>query len=1011
MGDVALAVALAAVGAAVTSHGADVVGTAIADWHSFDLWFQSDAPRLFDNLTRRQSDHYRSNVHPLFSLVGYGSVYLLRRLLRLDPWTAVHAFEALVAAGWAATMYLLLRLAGHRRLDGVVLTLLGLGSAAAVLWLTVPESYGLGSLTLMLPLVILAAGAIRPLPIGWWVLGSAASLSITVTNWMSGLAAALRALGWRRAAVASAAAVVVVTAAWSWSTACLPSTEFFVSHEEQSYLRVPTPARIARVVGTMAVHSIVIPRIGRAFDSPHWLSAQRSWPGSGGPLAAAATIAWVALFGLGLREAGRRWRTDPLVFVTLACLAGQLALHMVYGEETLLYAMHWLPLLILVAGLALLGPARPWALALAIVTLVSGSANNLLRLDSIARMFRTPRQDVQDQMARRPGDPWPRGEAHVILSTPGSAADAKAYLEPGGSFSPRAASFGIALWVRDSAGGLRTTSDAIPLDELRQRFDTGSTLPPPVVVETPWYTAGWSYDGLWRLRIRPTRGARVEVVLRSVGPAGGPVRRLQWREGRLQVNDAWSLQPDFAPAAVILGDERDPGWVDATADEQTWNNQEGWGYARIPLPSDTASSLTVSEGAGQRPSTLPTGALARASAAGPGLRSQPPRAGRTPPDGHRRRREPRSADPLNTATPWQRTGAYEIVALLRAGQVARARALSELMIRQDYYGGFGAEADAPGLGIWALAEVAAALSDSAYDHRAWIAIDRKAAEIERFLETRDTIRAKVPNSIVPGYRSRPDIDIVAAPPRNGLIVGRMDHQYPLLYVNAVSYLGLQEAASLAQRVGERTRAEALRRRAGALRQAWLRAYEGEERLNSRTIATALWPTGVIDTGDGRARLLKVLAENRASLWNSRGQPREWPVWTYFDIAEAHQWLPLGRPDTAWSTLRWYWHHQTSPGSTPGGRTRRKGTATACGGTCAAGSIRRWSRRTTGPARRSSSCSSTCSPCQCPVGKVPPSSSAPGCRAAGLRTRSAFADFAFWAARWTGPGTGAGSARG
>ena len=49
------------------------------------------------------------------------------------------------------------------------------------------------------------------------------------------------------------------------------------------------------------------------------------------------------------------------------------------------------------------------------------------------------------------------------------------------------------------------------------------------------------------------------------------------------------------------------------------------------------------------------------------------------------------------------------------------------------------------------------------------------------------------------------------------------------------------------------------------------------------------------------------------LWNSRGEPREWPLWTYFDIAEAHQWLPLGRPDTAWSTLRWFWHHQTSPG--------------------------------------------------------------------------------------------------
>ena len=45
----------------------------------------------------------------------------------------------------------------------------------------------------------------------------------------------------------------------------------------------------------------------------------------------------------------------------------------------------------------------------------------------------------------------------------------------------------------------------------------------------------------------------------------------------------------------------------------------------------------------------------------------------------------------------------------------------------------------------------------------------------------------------------------------------------------------------------------------------------------------------------------------------RAKPREWPLWTYFDIAEAHQWLRLGRPDAAWSTLRWYWQHQTSPG--------------------------------------------------------------------------------------------------
>ena len=910
--DIAVAVALAAVGAAVAWYGSGVIGIGIIDSRRVDLWFQSDAPRIFENLTSRRSDHYRSEVHPLFSLIGYSSVGLLRRILRLDPWTAVRWFEGLVAAAWATTLYLLLRLAGHRRIDGALLTLLGLSSTAALFWFTVPESYALGSLTIMLPLVLLAVGPAPRPAVGWWVLASAASLSITVTNWMSGLAASLRGLGWRRAAAVSVAALALVTGLWTVQHHFFPSTKFFVSQGEQNFLRRPTPQRLARVVGTVAVTTILIPRIDRASEVPFGLSVQDARPGSGGPLAAVAAVAWVTLLALGLREAGRRWRTDPLVLVTLACLAGQLALHAVYGQETLLYAMHWLPLLLLLAGLALLGPARRLARILAGVTLVAAAAHNLPRLDAVASGLRTQREMVREEMDRRPGDPWPRGEDHVVLATPGTSRDAKAYLEPGGSFSPKPGSFGISFWVRDSTGRLRTTSDAIALSQLRQHFDSGSILPPPVITESPWYRARWSFDGRWRLHLRPTTGAPVEVVLRSVGPAGGPVRRLQWIGGRLQVNGKWTLEARPAPVSVSLGDERSPGWVDAGNHVEKWGDDGAWGYARLLLPGDTISEITLTEkGPPGRPPQpleplpqlrLPDPEFATSLQAQVAHLLMGTVAGET-----------RSADPMNTATPWQRTGAYEIVALVRAGQVARARVLADLMIQQDYYGGFGAEADAPGLGIWTLAEVAAALSDSAYDRRIWGAVQRKAAAIEEFLDTRDTIRALVPNPIVPRYRSRENIDVVTVPPRNGLVVGRMDHGYPLLYVNAVSYLGLQQAASLAQRIGERARAEAFRRRAGTLRQAWLEAYADEEMRDPRTFATALWPSGVIDTGDGRARLLAALAEHRAAAWDPSGKPREWPLWTYLDIAEAHQWLLLGRPDTAWSTLRWYWQHQTSPG--------------------------------------------------------------------------------------------------
>lgn len=38
-----------------------------------------------------------------------------------------------------------------------------------------------------------------------------------------------------------------------------------------------------------------------------------------------------------------------------------------------------------------------------------------------------------------------------------------------------------------------------------------------------------------------------------------------------------------------------------------------------------------------------------------------------------------------------------------------------------------------------------------------------------------------------------------------------------------------------------------------------------------------------------------------------------PLWTYFDLAETHQWLFLDRLDRTWATLNWFWDHQSSPG--------------------------------------------------------------------------------------------------
>jgi len=64
----------------------------------------------------------------------------------------------------------------------------------------------------------------------------------------------------------------------------------------------------------------------------------------------------------------------------------------------------------------------------------------------------------------------------------------------------------------------------------------------------------------------------------------------------------------------------------------------------------------------------------------------------------------------------------------------------------------------------------------------------------------------------------------------------------------------------------------------------------------------------------RERLFRSGLEARwARLRDPQGGFQETPLWTYFDLAEAHQWLFLGQLERTWSTLRWYWDHQASPG--------------------------------------------------------------------------------------------------
>lgn len=893
------------------------------------IWFDADNGRVYDNISTRGSNHYRTNVHPLFSVLFHPPVYIARqllgRVLGLDTEMVVRLVVAMVAGVWIAIFFILLRALRCRRLDAALFAVLAACSASSLLWSAVPETYTAGSITVLAALLAVAVFE-RRRPAPWlFVLVSALSLSITITNWMAGIVATAVSFPWRRAVQITAAALCVVTALWGVQKLLYPSAQFFFDNRDEARYVFRAEAGGPRaILRTFAVHSVVMPEVRVVEDTSvvdigRRLSVQTSPVGSSGRWGVAAVSLWIALLALGVC-ALFTLRGHACARMALAMtLLGQVGLHLIYGEETFLYAMHYMPLLVAIACLSTLTRTRRLALTLAVCCLASTAVNNAAEFERTRGMvgqFEIGRRVVLTEMRRRPSDPWPRGTGHVVLAIPGSGERDKAYHEPGGGFSPFPGSFGVSIWLVDESGRVVTTSDTLPLSDIRQQLvGAGQQIVPDVLTETRYYRATWSLEasGEWQLTVAQLDSLRPIPVVRSVGPAGGRIDDIRSRNETLEINRRWKLEVRPAPAAIYVGEEGRSGWTRDRPTGTEWHSISGWAYARV-YPSDKQWTLTITDDLRGSP---PPNRIHDESATGPVV-DLPELRFRQSLEAQQAHLlmglvndETRPGDPMSYPLSWLRDGAYVVVSLARTGHVQTARTLVEYMATHDFYGGFGPEADAPGLAVWAIEEVAARVRDTRFDTWLWPHVQRKARWIEQLLSTRTSVDLPVTGRIVPGVAGRPDLGRVADAAQNGLIVGRMDFGRPVLFVNAVSYRGLLDAAAIADRTGHNDEATRWRTVAERLRGAWEAAFVPPESENDRTFAASLWPSGI---GYGIASKVRAGLERRWQLVRTAdGDLREQPLWTYFTLAEAHQWLFLGDTDRVLPTLRWFWSHQASPG--------------------------------------------------------------------------------------------------
>jgi hypothetical protein len=254
-------------------------------------------------------------------------------------------------------------------------------------------------------------------------------------------------------------------------------------------------------------------------------------------------------------------------------------------------------------------------------------------------------------------------------------------------------------------------SDTMPLDKVTQSFfwPVQRIWPrrlevPGIRTESPHYVSEWSVLGenRWQLRVSPRGTNDLALVLRSVGPAGSPIKSLHWfPDNRLFVNDRWVIRFPLRPMQVEVVPPPSGTPVNEAVGEVTWPEEAAWGYAKFTLSAHQDHWVSIEDAV-----IPPANALS--------FDTVRPRVDVEVPDAEFLRcleaqvahlmiglvgQETRPGEPNNYPLNWLRDGAYVIVALGRSGQLDVAAQLCQAFAENDFFGGFGSEADAPGLAL------------------------------------------------------------------------------------------------------------------------------------------------------------------------------------------------------------------------------------------------------------------------------------------------------------------------
>lgn len=575
-----------------------------------------------------------------------------------------------------------------------------------------------------------------------------------------------------------------------------------------------------------------------------------------------------------------------------------------------------------------------------------------------------PSYDYLEMKKRNPDWVWPRSDTHAVLGVPGSLECYKTWVEPGNSFSPGISSFGVSVWIWDKNKKEWYIPERMKLDKLKWSFKDGKL---PILISE--WSAG-DVDVMSRLFKRKEEGVEaytdtmrlllsagnasnlaVYLVVHSYGACGGFIEEIEQTDQNEVLINGFPLIisnngfQGFGAAACSDGRDDDicryllenkipkdrkvhdqSGWCscaflyDICLDENE-TRELSWHFPNY-LPKSSASQLI---------------AYTKPQITDPGLAEKSveefwmeylDRFKLEVPDkkfhdafygtllhmlmmftGDDVRIET-SFYPLF----WLRDGVYIINALEKAGFSDLAERSLKRLLSMDFAGGFGSEADALAEGIWALAEHYMFTNDMEWLGNSWPAIKRKADFIEKMMFTTEDIFDYSTEMVTNFIRASMVCGLVCHPSKAGLIQGVMDHHIPIYWINNWAVMGLLLASKCAQALGKEDDSDNYARLAESLKKSLYEYYpkdflETPELQGIYSFGSALWPTHAFPP-----EMVKDKFDEWWETWRFKGGRYHVALdWTYFEAAQAHNYLFLGENEKFQIMLNRYYDYQDVPG--------------------------------------------------------------------------------------------------